>query len=173
MPKLRDKLSAKQQLFVREYLVDFNATQAAKRAGYSEKTAFQIGYENLKKPDIRMALKKAGHEFEIKTFITPQVVLEGLFHEATLTGEDSRQSARVAAWTTLARTLAMLSDNQNLNVGNDLKDLMADIAGKSRDFIPKPNGAARPTGRNLGERAPNAALSSNRETNGEDRDSHD
>lgn len=47
------KLTAKQQRFCDEYLVDLNATQAAIRAGYSEKTARSIGNENLQKPDIR------------------------------------------------------------------------------------------------------------------------
>ena len=40
-------LTLKQQRFVEEYLVDLNATQAAIRAGYSEKTAKSIGQENL------------------------------------------------------------------------------------------------------------------------------
>lgn len=46
-------LTAKQQRFCDEYLIDLNATQAAIRAGYSEKTARQIGTENLSKPSIR------------------------------------------------------------------------------------------------------------------------
>jgi phage terminase small subunit len=46
-------LSMKIQRFCEEYLIDMNATQAAKRAGYSEKTAHQSGYELLKKPEIR------------------------------------------------------------------------------------------------------------------------
>ena len=47
------KLTAKQQRFCDEYLIDLNATQAAIRAGYSEKTAKQIANENLTKPDIK------------------------------------------------------------------------------------------------------------------------
>ena len=47
------KLTAKQQRFCDEYLIDLNATQAAIRAGYSERTAKQIGQENLTKPDIK------------------------------------------------------------------------------------------------------------------------
>lgn len=43
------KLTPKQKRFVEEYLVDCNATQAAIRAGYSPKTAYSIGQENLKK----------------------------------------------------------------------------------------------------------------------------
>ena len=46
------KLTDKQELFAREYLKDLNATQAAIRAGYSEKTAKQVGYENLTKPHV-------------------------------------------------------------------------------------------------------------------------
>ncbi len=47
----------KQRRFVEEYCVDFNATQAAIRAGYSQKTAHAIGWENLRKPEIRAALR--------------------------------------------------------------------------------------------------------------------
>lgn len=46
------KLTAKQEMFCKEYLVDLNATQAAIRAGYSKKTAQQVGSENLLKPVI-------------------------------------------------------------------------------------------------------------------------
>lgn len=46
-------MTKKQKRFADEYLIDCNATQAAIRAGYSEKTARQIGQENLSKPDIR------------------------------------------------------------------------------------------------------------------------
>jgi phage terminase small subunit len=45
-------LTDKQEMFCCEYLIDLNATQAAIRAGYSEKTANRTGSENLSKPDI-------------------------------------------------------------------------------------------------------------------------
>lgn len=47
------KLTDKQELFCKEYLIDLNATQAAIRAGYSKKTAQEIGSENLSKPMIQ------------------------------------------------------------------------------------------------------------------------
>lgn len=47
------KLNAKQEAFCQEYIVDFNATQAAIRAGYSEKTANRIGSQLLSKLDIK------------------------------------------------------------------------------------------------------------------------
>jgi phage terminase small subunit len=50
-------LTPKQELFVKEYLIDLNATQAAIRAGYSKKTAKEIAAENLTKPNIAEAIK--------------------------------------------------------------------------------------------------------------------
>lgn len=55
-------LTDKQAAFVEEYLTDFNATQAALRAGYSEKSARAIGAENLTKPDISEAIKQRLNE---------------------------------------------------------------------------------------------------------------
>lgn len=53
-----DSLTAKQRAFVLAYLSNgFNATQAAITAGYSEKTAYSIGSENLKKPEIKIAIE--------------------------------------------------------------------------------------------------------------------
>lgn len=49
----KDGLTDKQLRFCEEYLIDLNATQAAIRAGYSEKTAYAIGWENLRKPELR------------------------------------------------------------------------------------------------------------------------
>lgn len=55
-------LTGKQQQFVNEYLRCFNATEAARRAGYSERTARAIGAENLTKPDILAAIKERLNE---------------------------------------------------------------------------------------------------------------
>lgn len=58
------KLTAKQQRFCDEYLIDLNATQAAIRAGYSKKTAGVIATENLQKPNIRDYIDKRMKEKE-------------------------------------------------------------------------------------------------------------
>ncbi len=58
------KMTAKQQRFCDEYLIDLNATQAAIRAGYSEKTAAVIATENLRKPNIRDYIEKRMAEKE-------------------------------------------------------------------------------------------------------------
>lgn len=69
-------LTDKQEMFVKEYLIDLNATQAAIRAGYSPKTARKIGNENLTKPDIQAAIEKAMAERSKRTQITADRVLQ-------------------------------------------------------------------------------------------------
>ena len=49
----REKLTDKQEKFCYEYVLHLNATKAAINAGYSEKTAYSIGFENLIKPEIQ------------------------------------------------------------------------------------------------------------------------
>ena len=51
-------LTRKQRTFINSYLKSWNATQAAIEAGYSEKTAANIGYENVKKPEIAAAISR-------------------------------------------------------------------------------------------------------------------
>jgi len=72
------ELTAKQRAFVREYLIDLNATQAAIRAGYSSDTAGAIGAENLKKPQIEAAISAAMNLRAERTDITADRVLKEL-----------------------------------------------------------------------------------------------
>lgn len=62
MPKDKNGLTPKQARFVAEYLIDLNATQAAIRAGYSEKAARVVGCQNLTKPNISEAVRIAIEE---------------------------------------------------------------------------------------------------------------
>lgn len=73
-----DELTDKQRMFVKEYMKDLNATQSAIRAGYSEDTAKQIGYENLTKPYIQEAIQKEMEERTKKAEITAEYVLSSL-----------------------------------------------------------------------------------------------
>lgn len=69
------RLTAKQQAFVNEYIVDLNATQAAIRAGYSQDTAQVIGSENLSKPLVSDAIQVALDLRSDRTRITADRVL--------------------------------------------------------------------------------------------------
>jgi len=75
MPRFRDGLSPKQQRFIEEYLVDLNASQAALRAGYSARTAFRSGIENMQKPAIKAAISAAQARRADRVGITQDQVL--------------------------------------------------------------------------------------------------
>lgn len=72
------KLTAKQQRFVDEYLIDLNATQAAIRAGYSKGTAYSIGVENLRKPEIQKRIQERMNEKEASLIATQDEILKYL-----------------------------------------------------------------------------------------------
>ena len=77
----KDRLTPKQRAFIQEYLVDLNATQAAIRAGYSEKWAQQMGAENLLKPVIARAIMQSKADRSKRTKIDADWVLERLAQE--------------------------------------------------------------------------------------------
>jgi len=72
------KLTNKQEMFCKEYIIDLNATQAAIRAGYSEKTAGVQGFENLKKPYIQEYIQGLMHKRAKKAEISSETVLNGI-----------------------------------------------------------------------------------------------
>ncbi len=71
-------MNARQARFVAEYLIDLNATRAAVRAGYSAKTAYSIGEENLKKPEIAAAVALATEAMAERTELSQDWVVARL-----------------------------------------------------------------------------------------------
>lgn len=76
-------LTPKQQAFVAEYLRDLNGAAAARRAGYSERTANRMASENLSKPDVAAAIAAAQAERAERTKIDADWVLTRLHRDAT------------------------------------------------------------------------------------------
>lgn len=81
-------MTKKQKRFVEEYLIDLNITQAAIRAGYSPKTAYSIGSENLKKPEIRACIEKAMAERSKRTGINQDRIIMELAKIGLLNPKD-------------------------------------------------------------------------------------
>lgn len=71
-------MTEKQKRFCDEYLIDLNATQAAIRAGYSERTAYSTGTENLRKPEIKSYIDAELARLKAENVADAQEVMEYL-----------------------------------------------------------------------------------------------
>tara|TARA_R110002153_G_scaffold191269_2_gene344263 strand:+ start:20496 stop:20876 length:381 start_codon:yes stop_codon:yes gene_type:complete len=98
------KLTGKQEMFVSEYLIDLNATQAAIRAGYSEKTASEMGYENLSKPQIAEAITEAKQKVAKRNEVTVDDIVK--MHKAAF--DMAEKVEQPSAMTTSAQNTAKL-----------------------------------------------------------------
>ena len=93
-----------------EYLIDLNATQAAIRAGYSKKTAGQIGDENLKKPQIATAIQESMSERAERAEISSELVIQGLLRlirRCEADGEEFDASQAIRGYELLGKHLGL------------------------------------------------------------------
>jgi hypothetical protein len=111
-------MTPKQARFVDEFLVDLNATQAARRAGYSVRTANEQGARLLANASVAKAVQAAQAVRSERVQITQDDVLRGLHREATLTGEGATHAARISAWGLIGKHLGMFVERRQ-QVGED------------------------------------------------------
>src|SRR5690625_1223739 len=76
------KLNERQQRFIDEYIIDLNATQAAIRAGYSERTAYSQGQRLLKNVEIKSAIDKRMKEKTDELIMKQDEILVRLSEQA-------------------------------------------------------------------------------------------
>lgn len=129
-------LNDRQTAFVREYLIDFNATQAAVRAGYSKRTAGVQGHALLKKPEILEALKVGQKRLAEATETEAEWVRRRLKEEADDFTEFASHSARIRALELLGKINGVFeADNRQKGEGaaEFLKHLNAKVIGVAPD----------------------------------------
>jgi phage terminase small subunit len=102
-------MTAKQLRFVEEYLVDLNASAAAKRAGYSDKTSDSIGFSLLRKIEIQQAIQSKRLERSAKTGITAERVIREI---ARVAFADPRDVMMWGEGGVTLRDSASLTDDQ-------------------------------------------------------------
>ena len=109
------RMTPKQTRFVQEYLVDLCATQAAIRAGYSEKTADVQGCKLLRLGKVQAAVDAAKQARAERTLITQDEVITGLKAEATFHDDGASHGARVSAWAHLGKHLKLFEDKSTFD----------------------------------------------------------
>lgn len=117
------KLTDKQKLFIKEYLVDLNGTQAAIRAGYSEDTANVIASENLTKPYIKEAIQKAMDKRVKKTEITAEYVLNGIRDVIKNAEQDNN---KLKGYELLGKHLKLFTDKQEVDMNANIEITMSE-----------------------------------------------
>ena len=124
------KLTSKQDAFVKAYLLNgFNATQAAIEAGYSEKTAYSIGNENLSKPEIKKAIEAHQKKSNENFAWSKQRKLEMLERVAIQCSHDSEEKGMLNAQAVIAAIKEhnmMQGDNAPTQTENTHKIIPAD-----------------------------------------------
>jgi phage terminase small subunit len=106
-------LTAKQETFVREYLIDLNATAAAERAGYSAKTAYSIGQRLLKDVEVAQRVQFAMDERAKRTDITADYVLKGIkdvTERCAVQGEEFNPPSALKGYELLGKHLKLFTD---------------------------------------------------------------
>jgi phage terminase small subunit len=127
-------MTEKQKRFCVEYLKDLNATQAAIRAGYSVKTASEIGYEYLRKPQIQEYIN---NELEdvlkcTKTSLKKRIIdeLETMAFDPMI-DEDSkiRPNDKIKSLDLLGKYCSIFVDKVELSIDNDAYEKLKDLYG--------------------------------------------
>ena len=113
-------MSPKQERFAEEYVVDHNATQAAIRAGYSEKTAYSIGWENLKKPEIAAVIAAGEARLRRKTEVSIGSLSEEMRENRDLAIKNNQASAATQATMGIAKLHGLLVDRSEVKTTNDM-----------------------------------------------------
>lgn len=113
--KKEKELTEKQKKFAEEYLLDFNGARAAREAGYSEKTADRIAYENLRKPEIIEYLNKLQEKKKEKFEIDEEKVMNELSAIAFSRITDYVQISKILSLRGTAETVVTFTATSQLN----------------------------------------------------------
>jgi phage terminase small subunit len=105
MRNLAPSLTARQLRWVDEFLVDSNATAAAVRAGYSERSARSIAHENMTKPALQAVLAERRGEVASRLQITREGVIQGLLDAVHLAREQANPAGMVAGLREIGKML--------------------------------------------------------------------
>lgn len=131
-------LTDKQMRFVTEYLVDSNATQAAIRAGYSVKTAGQVGNENIKKPEIQAAIRVGQQVIAEETETEAEWIRRRLKEEADDRTEFATHAGRIRALELLGKINGVFEiDNRQKSdpLADAIKSMLGAVIGPAPRII--------------------------------------
>lgn len=129
------KLTAKQARFVDEYMIDSNASAAARRAGYSQKSSMTIGQLNMRNPNVRLAIAHLREDIAKRNRLTVDDLVKEYeeARQAALQANIAQSSAAVAATTGKAKILGLLTDHvDHTSNGEKIEAGLGHFYGKTK-----------------------------------------
>jgi len=128
----KNKLTAKQEMFCREYIIDFNGTRAAIAAGYSQKAAKEQASENLTKPNIQQYIQELQTKRNEKLEIDAEWVLKKAveLHEICVDVGDNSVAARSLEIVGKHVDIQAFREKKEIGVTDDLKDTLDKMSDK-------------------------------------------
>ena len=118
------ELNTKQKKFCEEILVDDNVTKAAIRAGYSKRSAYSIGHENMKKPKIKRYISQLKAARNLRTQVTADRILQELAKIGFAKAEKGEKTGhKLKALGMLGKHVAIFDSQPNLEKQAQTKDV--------------------------------------------------
>jgi hypothetical protein len=118
-----EKLTAKQGKFVAEVLAGASATEAARRAGYSPRTARAIGAENLTKPAIRAVLEERRTLDAVRLKIQKEDCIAGILAGIATAKAQRNGGAMISGWVSIAKIMGFYAPQVvNVDVAVGVQD---------------------------------------------------
>lgn len=128
------RLTKKQVKFCKEYLHTGNATESARRAGYSAKSAYSIGAENLKKPEIQDALSKEGARNAAKFNYTLEQHVEELDHLKALALAAGEFSSAVKCEISKGRVMGFYIERKEVALDMEPRKFVFELVKNKKNF---------------------------------------
>ena len=126
-------LNERQRRFADEYPIDLNATQAAIRAGYSEKTAYSVGHRLLKNVEIQKCIQARLQDRAERTEITQDKVLKelakiGFADAADYADSQLKYSNKIKALLLVGKHLGMFERREDMDI-EDIESTRKEVFG--------------------------------------------
>ncbi len=124
-------LNEKQKAFCEYYASSFNATESAKKAGYSEKTAYSIGCENLKKPEIQKYLAELSNKAKTNRIADITEILE--FFSETMRNRSLQAKDRLKAAELLKEAIGESKEENQESEPIEVNLIFRDCSGGTKN----------------------------------------
>lgn len=129
-------MTPRQKKFADQYLLTGSSSEAARLAGYSQKTAGQMGYENLKKPEVIDAIRELQAGYAAQLQITKDDLIAGLLSAIQLGRDQQNPAAMIAGLVQIAKLCGFYEPEKvNLTLSAGGERLSAKFAAMSDDEL--------------------------------------